>query len=102
MNFNSIYKHKQDAAFLRQNNSMYRTDQVKNNYSEMVQATMKEAEKVRQDAAMLEEKERIHITKLQETYNREKSIRDALNNLKMKVNKDITGGQMIQTQNNDN
>jgi hypothetical protein len=44
---------------------------------------------------MLEEKERIHITKLQETYNREKSIRDALNNLKMKVNKDITGGQMI-------
>jgi hypothetical protein len=47
MNFNSIYKHKQDAAFLRQNNNMHRTDQVKNNYSEMVQATMKEAEKVR-------------------------------------------------------
>ena len=47
MNFNSIYKHKQDAANLRMNNTMQRTDQVKNNYSEMVHSTMIEAEKVR-------------------------------------------------------
>ena len=63
----------------------------------MITATMIEAEKVRAAALVLEEKEKYHLAKLQETYNREKDVRNALSEFKVKVNNDIKGGAMVNT-----